>query len=208
MQFSLSDLTLTVDEYQDWMSLILDEVSRVGEIMTQNDLAVNLLYWSSWSYNQPTSSNGGDSNQVVVFTGDASIIMDQNFIQGTIANANLDCPVFLSQEQYDKANAYIQMSLPVFYLDTNQVCNGIVDQELLGYNAAVTGDQFVVKLDVQALFSALSVNFKVKGPSSISYFTTTKVILSSVTYDGVALSMVEKFDSNYPGRGVMTCVGP
>eukprot|EP01042_Synura_sphagnicola_P002009 gene2009-2387_t len=208
MQFSLSDLTLTKEDYQDWMSLLLDEVSGVGEIMTQNDLAVNLLYWSSWSYTQPTSSNGVDSNQVVEFTGDASIIIDQTFIQGTIANANLDCPLYTSQEQYDKANAYIQMSLPVIYLDTNQVCNGIVDKELLGYNAAVTGDQLVVKLDVQALFSALSVNFKVKGASSISYFTTTKVILSSVTYNGVALSMVEKFDSNYPGRGVMTCVGP
>ena len=55
-QFSLFNFEATIEEYKIWLKTIDAAIADLGKVAKTQDLATNLLYWSSWTFSSPTNS--------------------------------------------------------------------------------------------------------------------------------------------------------
>ena len=209
-EFSLFNFEATTEEYKAWLKRIDAAITDLGNLAKTQDLATNLLFWSSWSFSSPTDSETGPVDQTVILTGNPRYIMNNEGIQGTIANVTSDCDFSASTQSYDVATGTISS---VFDMSSTGVgrfpkCQGVVNAQELGWNPSVTGDTFSINIDVVALYTALAVAEQVNGPTTLDSYVTFTEVSKAVWKDGVEYSIVDKYDPGYPGMSPITCVGP
>ena len=208
--FSLFNFLATNKEYEVWLKTIDIAIKKLGNLAKTQDLGTNLLYWSSWSFSSPTSSATGPVDQTVILAGNPKYIMNNEGIQGTIANMNSDCDFSASSQSYDVSTGTISS---VFDMSSDGVgsfpkCQGIINAKELGWNPTVTGNTFSISIDTIALFTALAVAEQVNGPTTLDKYVTFTEVSKAVWKDGVEYSIVDKYDPGYPGMAPVTCVGP
>ena len=185
------------------MNDIGKKIYAVGQIMQHNNLGLNLLYWSTWS----AKSTPHDTTQTVRLLGDPAYILNKRYMQATIANLYSDCNINASKASFDVANARATVSFSLEQLLKYPTCFTILNPSLLGYDPTISGD-FTISVDVHTLVSVMSVSYLINGASSLTYFTTVRIVFDSVMYKGVEYQVLEKYDPAYPGMDVFTCVGP
>jgi hypothetical protein len=208
--FSLFNFLATNTEYEVWLKTIDIAIKKLGNLAKTQDLGTNLLYWSSWSFSSPTSSATGPVDQTVILAGNPKYIMNNEGIQGTIADVNSDCDFSASSQSYDVSTGTVSS---VFDMSSDGVgsfpkCQGIINAKALGWNPTVTGNTFSISIDTIALFTALAVAEQVNGPTTLDKYVTFSEVSKAVWKDGVEYSIVDKYDPGYPGMAPVTCVGP
>ena len=206
-QFSLFNFESTTENYKTWLKTIDDAITSVGNLAKTQDLATNLLYWSSWSFSSSTDTDSGPVDQTVILAGNPRYIMNNEGIQGTIANISSDCDFSASSQSYDVATGTISSIFDMASVKNFPKCNGIINAAELGWNPLVTGDTFTISIDVVALYTALAVAEQVNGPSTLDRYVTFSEVSKAVWGD-VEYSIVDKYDPGYPGMAPITCVGP
>jgi len=88
--FNLFDLSLTLGEYQDLMKSFADAVAVVGYMAERSELAVNLLYFNSWTHSITTEGSlGGKVTQTMSFASHAINILGTDFISGTVMDVKV-----------------------------------------------------------------------------------------------------------------------
>jgi hypothetical protein len=204
---ALFDFRATSESYGRWMSGIGSSIAAIGKAAQSQDLARNLVYWSSWSVRTATiGSTGSSADQLLQMTGEASIIFRRP-VDGTVANIHTDCTVSISSESYNYASQLLTMSFNITAFNEDPTCATAVNPSILGYNARHNGDTFSIVMDTQALMSSASVTYAVNGNASLGYFSTFQTVAQGV-FHGVSYTAVKKYDSNYPGTKPITCIGP
>ena len=210
-QFTLFNFEQTTAQYKTWLKTIDNAIASLGAKAKTQDLATNLLYWSSWSFSSPISTETGLMDQTVILTGNPRYMMNNEGIQGTIANVNSDCDFSASTQSYDVATGTLTSTFDMSDSGVGNFpkCQGIINATELGWNPSVTGDSFSVTVDVVSLYTALAVSEQVNGPNTLDrYVTFTEVSKAVWKEDGVEYSIVDKYDPGYPGMAPITCVGP
>lgn len=209
-QFSLNEfISDTSDGYTEWMKQNYAAILKVGNGAKLNNLAINLLYWSSWAFTTNSrSASGAMVAQTLTLSGAPRSILGGSVYGGTISNRYTDCDAAQSYEGYNYADATLAMGFSYSSMMKDATCNATVNPFALGYDPAVNGDKFKIEIDVRTLFAALSVNYQVNGPQSLSSFTTTRYLAENVNFVGVNFTLLEKYDPINAGMDPFACVGP
>ena len=148
-----------------YKSIIADQkaiFATIGSIGKTNNLAINLLYWVTWS----NVVNDGNSTQRWQFTGDAKVMFDRQNYLGAMGNSKADCSAS-SLVSYNAATGKFLMTYSESSFSKTGSCNHITTPKFLGYESAANGDILTIKWDGVSLIVATAVN---KGVS-LTYFS-------------------------------------
>ena len=116
------------------MEKVYAELVQLGERAKLNNLAINMLIWSSWIYSAETIAlNGQRMTQTLRLSGDPSMIMNNANIQGTVSNVSSDCPYTSNSVFYAKADASMVMQFRVGKIYGDPKCSKTVNPRLIGW---------------------------------------------------------------------------
>jgi len=83
--FNLFDLSLNMIEYTALMKNFEDALAVVGYNAERSELAVNLLYFNTWTHSITTEGSlGGKVTQTLSFASHAINILGTDYISGTV----------------------------------------------------------------------------------------------------------------------------
>lgn len=217
-QFNLFSFGETDVGFMAWMKTVKEAISKVGALSATQELAKNLIYWSSWVHTSVTyeASTGAASTQTVWLTGDAQYILNNEGLQGTFGGFGGDCSLFYSSQSYNLPGASFTTSVDMTAVQTDPSCYGPSGSfpstslpKRLGWDPTVTGNTLSVSIDIHALFTALAVSYQVNGNATLSRFLRIANISSATWfYDGQEYTLADIYDPNYPGMSPVSCVGP
>lgn len=86
-------------------------------------------------------------------------------------------------------------------------CSGILNIKQLGWNRIVNGDTFSVSIDVNTLFTALSVTYKVNGPNTLDGYEIID-IYTEIVFNNVTYQVTRVYFNLYAQMTPMFCIGP
>ena len=151
--FDMSNFLKNTASYK---SIIADQkaiFATIGSISKANNLAINLLYWVTWS----KIINDGNATQRWELTGDAKVMFDRQNYLGAMGNSKADC-IASSLVSYNAATGKFLMTYSEASFSTIGSCNHIITPKLLGYEPAANGDILTMKWDGVSLIMAAAVN--------------------------------------------------
>ena len=191
-------------------SKILDQfthaISLVGSTMSQNDLSLNLVYWSNWHYVIYLDNN---SPQEIITVSDAAYIILADKQQGTIANIDSDCHFGASSIFYSQYTGVLKMQFDMSTFYNYSTCKNLVNPSLLGYDPLTTDNLFELKLNVYSLFTALAIAHKIIGNNTYNDFNFIDVWIEAYYQEHNKIYRVERiYDQNYANMDPIYCIGP
>ncbi len=168
--FSLFNFQATSAEYQVWMDDVQEEIRNVGDKAKDNNLAINLLYWSFWSKDVPIRGyNNPDASYRISFTGKPNEILNLDQIRGSIANNVSTCDSRKIRKSYDPANGELSAIMSYSTFNADNTCKHVLTPEKLGYNQYLSGDEFKLSFDVTLALTAVAVNYVIIDDASLRY---------------------------------------
>jgi len=194
--FSLHNFANSMSGYQSYMTQVSAAAEALGTEMQNNDLAANLIYWSSW-VNTVTlfdDATGTYSDQTMSLNADPASIMNFLSVLGTISNVNYDCNIATSSTSFNPSLAQLSMVFDIPTMMADHTCSSILNPAQLGYSSIVTGNTFTINLDVRTLFTAMTVTLEVNGPNTLNGLTRL-ITVAQGTFYGVVYEAVDVFDS-------------
>ena len=207
-KFTFENIGFSSDSYKSTMSSIGTSLQLLGNYAKTQDLAFNMLLWSSWKLIGEITEGGFTNTQTLTLTGSPQMIMWNRFIQGTIANVSSDCRFESSYEYYAKSDANLVMGFNINSFNSDPTCNGVVDLKILGWDPLVNSNEFELQLDVTSLFTAVAASVYINGPATYDTLEITRVVVADVEFQGVTYSVFEMYDPLYPQMQPMYCLGP
>ena len=215
-QIQLQDFSMTMPKFRNLMKSFKEKLQATGNLLLKNDLAHNILYWSSYSISESfTNANGNTVSTTFIMTAFPQYIMNNEGLQGTFASVNKDCSYLTSGQSYNLATATYTTQVQISSFDADPSCSGIINSFALGYDPTINGDTLKLNVNIISLFSALAVSNKVNGEDSYTNFRTFKEITRSKwplypnANDAVEYVVLDRYDQQNAGlMDPITCVGP
>lgn len=201
-QFTFQNYYVSETNWSVMIHNLESNVKIIGDRMSGQILAANLVYWTAWTGHFSSNSNGDttvdrtSTTQLFNFYGNPSIIFNRQYVHGLISNVDSDCNA-TSNSNFD-AGTHI-MSTTYSYNDfvTNPSCSRIVDPVQVGFDALYDGDQFTLSMDVRSLVTALAVNMHVIDIPQLRPVVGT---LGPYSYLGVSYIIGSFYNLRYPGK--------
>jgi hypothetical protein len=206
--FAFSGLELAQEDYSNFMVKQNESLRILGEKAKQQDLAINMLYWSSWKAITLTPFQGTFSVQVMTMSGNPQMIMWNSYIQGTVSSVKSDCPLQVSSQTYEKSGSTLKTVLDVSSFFSEPLCNNSINPYVLGWDPNVNSRSIPLTLDVNALMTALAVSTKINGDQSFIFLEVISVIVEKQEFRGAYYSVIQTFDPLYPQMSPIFCLGP
>lgn len=217
-QFTMYSFSATQKEFVAWLQKIKAAIAKVGQTSTDRDLSYNLLLWSSWSHDEPTTDpvSGEQTIQRVILNGDAQYIMNNEGLQGSIGSQKGDCDIFASSQSYNLPGSSFSFDINMDTFMGSPSCYGPAGvmpssslAKRLGWDKSVSGPTLSISIDSHSLFTALAVSYRVNGVNTLDKFVRiAEVAKATWYYDKKEYTLVDVYDDNYPGMSPVTCVGP
>lgn len=154
--FSMSNFLKTSLQYEDIINYQKSVFASMGKIGIVNELADNLLYWTSWS--QVVDDN--NAKQRWQMSGDAKVVFDRQNYLGAMGNQLADC-IVQSSVAYNAATGKFVMTYSHKEFLSSGSCFEIISPESIGYDSTANGDTLTMEWDGVALVTAQSVNKQV-----------------------------------------------
>lgn len=191
---SFKNTQMSVAEYETYIetrkSLMIDSLSSMS---TQNDLALNLLYWMSHVYVE----SGSQTNRFYM-NADPSIIFDRDATAGALTNQYYNCRDEATSS-YDRANSLLRVAFDIESFNAG-ACKNISDARPLGYLENVSPTDFKITVDVRSLITAVAVNRNVMSLSNLQMIEDS---YSPVVYNNETYVFAKYVDPRYSGmRGI------
>ena len=206
--FAFSGLELSQEDYPGFMLQQKESIRQLGERAKQQDLAINMLYWSSWKAITLTPFQGTFAVQVLTMSGNPQMIVWNSYVQGTVASVNADCLLNVSSQTYEKSEATLKSTLDVSSFFNEPSCNTAINPYALGWDPDVNSRSIPLSLDVNALMTALAVSTKINGNQSFIFLEVISVIIEKQEFRGEYYSVIQTFDPLYPQMTPIFCLGP
>lgn len=156
VKVKLNSFQHSQDEYAAFMMDVQSIVKGVAAKSPYNNVAVNLLYWSSYGYKYID----GENVHYIRFTGDLRNILDREFTNAAYADVSGDCDVG-STMLWDVNTGRMGMKMSFKEINGSENCLEAMDPVSLGYNAEINGDDFTVRFDARSLATAFAVNWDI-----------------------------------------------
>jgi len=208
-QFNLYALALTDTTYREFMKTMGTAVNAVGDKSASNELAINLLYWHAWFYDeQVLSPDGITFTQTISFAANVIDILNTETIEGTVWDEADNCPNSYSYKTYDSTSGVAAMQFPMDKFRATSACFNAIDEGFLGYDREIDGDRFTVELDMTTMFSALSVAYDVNGDNTLIRYQFIDNVMEKFMFNGNWYSIGRFYDIQNPTMSPMHCVGP
>lgn len=217
-QFTMYSFSATQKEFVAWLQKIKAAIAKVGQMSADRDLSYNLLLWSSWSHDEPTTDpvSGEQTIQRVILNGDARYIMNNEGLQGSIGSQKADCDIFASSQSYSLPGSTFAFNIDMDTFITSSSCYGPAGvmpssslAKRLGWDRSVSGPTLSISIDSHSLFTALATSYRVNGENTLDKFVRiAEVAKATWYYDKKEYTLVDVYDDNYPGMSPVTCVGP
>eukprot|EP01033_Poteriospumella_lacustris_P004000 gene4000-2851_t len=187
---------MSVAEYEAYIdtrqSLMIDSLSSMS---TQNDLALNLLYWMSY-----VLVDSGSQTDRFYMNADPSIIFDRELTAGGLTNQYYDCRDEASTS-YDRANSLLKVTFDIESFNAG-ACKNITHALHLGYAENVSPTDFKISVDVRSLITAVAVNRNVMSVSDLQMIEDSSQVtpVNNETY-----VFARYVDPRYPGMRSIYC---
>lgn len=186
-------------DYEDMMDAFEKELITIGKEGEKQDLARNLIYWTSWETStQLTNKNGLTYTQILNFHAAPQRIFSTDFIQATVANENNDCAFTTSTKSYNRATSELSIIFDMDKFDSDETCNNTVKASSLGYDRSAGSAYWTLTLDVNTLFGVLAVAHNVNGEGSLGEFKLIDTILHNQYFHGVYYDIRRYYDPQNP----------
>ena len=203
-KFEFHSLRVTTDEYMQMMAKFRNSLEILGGQTSRQDLATNMLIWSSWKDYYEINGN----RQQLTMTGSPQMILKNNYVQGTVSNVEADCNFQCTSEEYDVSDGALIMTFETSEFYNHSSCNEAVDLFQLGWDPLVTPHYFKIDLDVTSLLTAVSVSTRVNGPDSFQSVELVSKYVENVDFLGTNYSVYQMYDPLYPQSDAIYCIGP
>jgi len=162
-KFEFAGFQHDMDGYQSYIQEVQNVVLGLAQNAPSYDLAINLVYWSSYAYEHIEAG----TVQYFRFSGDPLYIFDKYYKIGAFSDASGDCDVE-SFVTYDSYTGKFTQSYSYAAFNQSAACIGALDPTNIGYNSEVTGDRFELIFDIRSLVTAFALNSDILGSGILS----------------------------------------
>jgi hypothetical protein len=180
------------------METLYEALEYITSIMKNKPLAINLLFWFSFTILPDSSVQSQRFNLV----GDPVVVFNRQHITGSISSRLGVCNAS-SYSTFDLSTGSLLVQFDYLDYVTNPVCNQSVSPAYFGYIPGVHNNMFGVSVDVRSLITALSVNMKILNFENIVEIDTFR---SSFVYNGIIYTSSSYYDPKFPGMSPITCI--
>jgi PB1 domain len=207
--FNIFDFFNGNGAYVTLMTYFANQIKQLGATTSHYNLSINLLYWASWiSFANTLGADGvTPETQSLTFTASAAYIMTGDLVSGTVANVAGDCPFGPGSTSYNAQSGILTLTYSYADFMAHPQCNHTINPVSAGYNPHITNDAFSLNLDVQTVFSSLTVALNVNGLDSISYYNSIDQVATGM-YGNVMYQVLRYYDPNYSSMTPMYCISP
>lgn len=197
--FTFDNFTTTNAEFkQRMLELQNTELRLLGLIANQQNLAMNLLIWMSYSHTFTWSGN----SQTFSFTGTPSMVFKAMYIVPYITNSDSPkaCP-YIPGAFFTHSVAEVNIVMDYAYISRHKNCvtNFTYPQ---GPNLA----NFVIKVDMRSLVTSLAVNIGYLSLSDLEIASSAYAAgCTGLEYNGNTYNCEIMFDPSYPAMTPLWC---
>ena len=143
----------------------------------------------------------------IYYTADAKYILNTEKISGTIASVDYDCPVAVTSQIYEKAEANMITMISYDTLSSSIYCNSTMTPSEFGYDQDDTGDDITIKLNGNAVYNAIGYAYKSSFEISLTDTFPTILVYTEGVYNGASYTVLQKADEIRPHSETMFCIG-
>jgi len=191
-------LDTTQSEYVNALDLAFSHLDEIAALSYTQSLAINLLYWMSWS----GSVQLGSTVSRFGFTGSPSVVFDRGIYYASFSDQHSTCPVH-PVVTYNSANSRISLQFDYAEFKASTECMSVINPEHIGYSTQYSGKYFNINIDAQTIITALSVNLGVISVDDLEPVPNTAFIYVD---DGVSYNLGEYFYPLFPGMVPLFCM--
>ena len=191
-QFHFQELYMNISGWDSMFYSLNNTLQRYGAAMLQQDLAMNIIFWTSWV----GFYYSGESVQIFNMFSDVGMVFDRQYVHAVISSVESDCNAS-SASFYDTGSYELSLTYSYSEFIANPRCSGTIDPVLLGYNPVFDGDEFTLNMDVRALVTALGINTGILSAESL------RPVFGSFTpynYSNITYLVGNYYNIRYPGE--------
>ncbi len=199
-QFYFNNFKVSHDDWALYVQSVATDLRNLTDIMEQNDLSVNLLYWSSWYYFYESNNY----TQALYPDCAPKYIMYCDETSGTVSNIDHDCPVTYSSNTYDLSTGLIGTYFNFDDFEAEVKCKNTLNIYDLGFSG--TSSTISLTMDATTIMTALAVAYNINGDETYGYFDTIDAPIGPTLYHSYTYTAYRRFDAFYPEMVPMWCI--
>eukprot|EP01038_Epipyxis_sp_PR26KG_P014090 gene14090-18909_t len=189
-QLTISNFQISTSEFPSTMSSIGYSFAVVGNLTLNQDLSINLLYWTSYVIVAPGANVG-------------EYIASQRF--NLVGNGHGICNVS-AESSFDTSSGILSVSYTYDEFVSNPVCNASIVPSYFGYNADLFQKMFTISIDSRSVFTNVAIN---NGVAQLIYMTEITQKRGNYTIPGNGnniYSFSSFYDPKFPGMAPLFCI--
>ena len=170
----LANFEASEDNYGEIMLSLREELLLMGQLATSNNLADNMIVWSSWQTNYIVN---GQKN-IFGMNREPASIFDNHYLTGFISTVHGDCRVN-STEKYDFTRGMMTLNYNYNAFGADHICSE-VNATKFGYNRFYDRNLFAINLDVSSAMTCIAVNSNILKITALEKVYITDFHASSI----------------------------
>ncbi len=198
--FYFNNFKVSHDGWVEYVQSLEQDLSSLNGIMENNDLAANLLFWTSWYY----FYDSNNYTQALYPDCAPKYVMYCDETSGTVSNLQHDCPLSYSSNSYDLGTGLIGTHFTYEDFKAEIKCNTTINPDVLGFGG--TSSTLSLVMDVTTILTALAVAYNINGEETYTYFDTIDAPIGPTLYNGYTYTAYRRFDAFYPEMVPMWCI--
>mmetsp|Transcript_17910 Transcript_17910/g.33677 ORF Transcript_17910/g.33677 Transcript_17910/m.33677 type:complete len:755 (-) Transcript_17910:313-2577(-) len=213
--FQFNRLETNAAEFTRVIDAALEHLAYFNRIMEKNNLALTILYWTTWTLVSSSVTNvvngtedqsfiADESTHYFYLTGSISTVFNQaNSHASSLNNVNGTCEV-LTMARYDKAASQYRLTFDAIPYLANEHCMNVLDLQAAGYSEAAGLPEFDIIFDINTVLTCVSVNVGVIQLSVLEVVPHSSGIFTLP--DGRRFAYGRYFYPRFPDMDTMYCI--